>query len=588
MKDEQKQLVVMVVVSMLALIGGQYLVSWWQGPVQESSCAQDSGQQTPSERATPVHPIEPENMVASAPKPSLNNLEPAAQPPQPLDHVLASSQANRIPVETPTLRGSLNLRGGGTLDDMLLSNYAMSIQDGSPSVRLLAPLETSDAYTVSWAWHVGPENARFTLPPEEAVWRVESGRKLAPESPVTLIWENAFVRFRRTFRVDTKGMFFVTSSVTNKGADATMLTLSSRVRRAKPQLENQMMAHEGPIGYLSGALKTVSYDKLASEKRLETQAEQGSWLGVTDKYWLVALAPKEAFQSTIRNLGGRVPVRVSADMDSVTVQPGETQTIESRAYVGAKVLSVLDGYEESQNLRHFDLAVDFGWFYLLTKPTFYVLSWLKSLGGSFAVALLLFTLLLKIFFFPFAQKSYHAMARMKMLTPKLEEVKKRYKDEPQKMSSEVMALYKREKVNPVSGCLPMLLQMPFFFALYKVLSVSIEMRHAPFWGWIHDLAAPDPTNIFNLFGLIPVAMPSMLQMGLWPLLMGLSMYAQQRMSPPPADPAQRAMMLYGMPVIFTYMMSSMSAGLLIFWTLSNVLSIAQQAWITRQDLRAAR
>ena len=483
----------------------------------------------------------------------------------------ALARVNRVPIETPTIRGSVNVTDG-VIDDVVLNNYHETPQKSSPSIRLLSPAGTQQAYYVD----MGLDEEGMT--PARKIWQVTGGDKITPDSSVILAWRSPQgVLYKRCFSVDQAGMFFVTCIVQNQSAQPIYVNLYGAMRRREPKLESQMWSHEGPIGFLNGSLKEIAYQDLTKTKALNMTTR--GWLGITDKYWLAAFAPYEDMRPQIVGHDGHA--LVSFTQDRLRVNPGQIRKVRTRVFVGAKVLDVLDSYEVSQKIEHFDLALDFGWFYFITKPTFYVLSWLKSWAGSFGAAILLFTVLLKLLFFPLANRAYRSMNRMKTLTPELEKMKVRYKDDPQRMSQEVMALYRREKVNPVSGCLPMLLQIPFFFALYKVLSISIEMRHAPFWGWISDLSAPDPTNLFTLFGLLPIHLPSFLHLGLWPMLMGASMFLQQRLSPPPADPMQRMMFMYVMPVMFTFMFGNLAAGVVIYWTWNNLLSVGQQ-WLVTQ------
>ncbi|WP_031933875.1 membrane protein insertase YidC [Candidatus Hepatobacter penaei] len=560
MGDDLRRLLLLGALCIVILMGGDYILSFFRTTPQDPAC-----------ETSPT----PSSLMPGGSATKEASVLPVSK---------ALEGGARVPIDSPSIQGSINLVGG-VLDDVVLKNYRCTLKKDSPSIRLLAPQNTDQAYYAAWTL-VGEGSDAVRVPPEDALWRVEGEGKLTPATPVTLSLAYGSLSLQKTFAIDDTGMFFVRYRVKNEGAQPVSVTLRGDIHRTEPVLENQMMAHEGPIGFFHEGLQEFSYDKLKTKGLIQESPTKG-WLGITDKYWLVAFAPYQVVTPVFQqNAAARVPVSASFATPSMVVMPGQTQDLSSRLFVGAKVLKVLDGYETSQNIKHFDLAVDFGWFYFLTKPTFHVLSWLKTWTGNFGLALLLFTILLKIIFFPLANKSYRSMTRMKLLTPKLEELKKRYKSDPQRMSAEVMALYKREKVNPISGCLPMFLQFPFFFALYKVLSVSIEMRHAPFWGWIQDLSAPDPTNLFTLFGLLPITLPGFLHLGVWPLLMGLSMFLQQKLSPPPADPVQKNMFLYGMPIIFTFMFGQLAAGLVIFWTWNNLLSVGQQWMITRSAAQA--
>lgn len=547
MNNERQNLLTLAIVCMAVLLVGDYLIRQWF----PSALPPEAGQQESAVLQTPSSNTQEESRL------------------WPLNEAL--SRVTRVAIETPAISGSINVTDG-VVDDIVLKGYRQTPQKNSPPIRLLSPAGTRQAYYVD----VGLSDAASI--PVRKTWQVSGGSKLTPDSSVMLTWESPQgVLYKRCFSVDQAGMFFVTCSVHNQSAQPIDVNLYGAIHRREPELQSQMWSHEGPIAFLNGSLTEIAYKDLPAKEMSGTTTR--GWLGITDKYWLTAFAPYEDMRPKITGDDDRA--LVSFQQDRVRLDPGQTQKMRTRFFVGAKVLDVLDSYEVSQKIQHFDLALDFGWFYFITKPTFYVLSWLKSWAGSFGAAILLFTVLLKLLFFPLANRAYRSMNRMKILTPELEKMKVRYKDDPQRMSQEVMALYRREKVNPVSGCLPMLLQIPFFFALYKVLSISIEMRHAPFWGWISDLSAPDPTNLFTLFGLLPISLPGFLHLGLWPILMGASMFLQQRLSPPPADPVQRVMFMYVMPIVFTLMFGNLAAGVVIYWTWNNLLSVGQQWLVTR-------
>jgi YidC/Oxa1 family membrane protein insertase len=502
---------------------------------------------------------------------------PVTEIPQLLTRQQAISEQNRIEINTPALKGSFSLTGT-RFDDLTLKNYYQTTEKNSPRVNLLSPAQTEHPYYAEFGW-MSP-NSNVSTPKSDTHWTVEGNPVLTPETPVVLKWDNGQgITFERTVSIDKNYMIDIKDKVTNSSNQSVDLNAYAKiVRENVPQTSNFFILHEGPIGYLNNELIEIKYDDL-KKTALKTFNSQGGWLGITDKYWLTALIPDQNMNISANFRG--IPVgathRFQADFTGPQMSLAPGQSIESinRLFAGAKVLSLLDAYEEALKIKHFDLAVDFGWFYFLTKPMFYILTTLKAWVGNFGLAILLLTVILKLLFFPLANKSYRSMARMKELQPKIMALKERYSDDKLKMNQEVMELYKREKINPMAGCLPMLIQIPVFFALYKVLFVTIEMRHAPFFGWIHDLSAPDPTTIFNLFGLIPWTPPSFLMIGAWPIIMGGTMLLQQKISPPPADPVQAKMFML-LPVIFTVFLAQFPAGLVIYWAWNNILTIAQQ------------
>jgi YidC/Oxa1 family membrane protein insertase len=500
----------------------------------------------------------------------------------------------RIRVENPRLQGSIGLRGA-RLDDLVLRGYRETVQPGSALVRLFAPRIDSNPYFAQWGWTAA--DGRTAVPGPDTDWTAE-GTQLAPGTPLALRWDNGQGQeFRIQFELDQDFMVTARQSVRNSGAEPVQVLPWARVRRERtPQTAGFFILHEGFTGVLNGRLTEWNYAdaKSEAEKRRGPAMEiesNGGWAGFTDKYWLAALTPVDQTTSVRTayrhsNEGGQD--RWQVDMASPALQsvaPGAEAGLATRLFAGAKEVRLLDGYRDSLGIVDFDKAIDFGWFYWITKPFFYAIDWLFTIFGNFGVAILVFTLALKAAFFPLANKAYTSMARMKVLAPKMTEVRERYKDDPAKAQAEMMALYRSEKVNPASGCLPVLLQIPVFFALYKVLFVTIEMRHAPFFGWIRDLSAPDPTNLFNLFGLLPfdpMALSSFLHMPAWAIAMGITMFLQFKLNPTPPDPIQAKIFAW-MPLIFTFMLASFPAGLVIYWTWNNLLSIAQQYWIQQMD-----
>ena len=500
----------------------------------------------------------------------------------------------RLKILAPKVEGSIDLVGG-RFDDLVLRDYHEEVSAESPLVRLLEPRSDPQPYYVQYGW----TGDGVKLPGPETVWTPsETGptATLAPGKPVTLSWDNGAGQvFQLVVTVDDDYMFSVDQRVQNNGSTPITVFPWSRIRRDyKPLTAGYYILHEGMLGVLGGTLQEQTYDKAKSEAektkgpslKMDTT---GGWAGITDKYWLTALIPDQklpvtaAFRHVTENGSDRYQVDfVPSAGDAVAT--GATDSVTSHLFAGAKVVQLLDRYESEYTIPNFDKAVDFGWFYFLTKPIFYALDFFYHVTGNFGVAIMIFTVIVKALFFPLASKSYRSMSKMKLLGPKMKEIRERLKDEPQKMQAEIMQLYKVEKVNPAAGCLPMVVQIPVFFSLYKVIFVTIEMRHAPFFGWIHDLSAIDPTNVFTLFGLIPwdpAHYSHFLHLGLWPLIMGCTMFFQQKLNPPPPDPVQAKIFQF-MPIIFTFMLSSFPAGLVIYWSWNNTLTILQQWTIMRQ------
>ncbi|WP_102785539.1 membrane protein insertase YidC [Thalassospira sp. GB04J01] len=505
---------------------------------------------------------------------------PGGQPAVPTvnrDDALAKSP--RIAIDTPRVEGSIRLIGG-VIDDIQLQDYHETEEPDSPLIHVLNPTGSNDAYFAEFGW-VGT-GKDVVLPSSETRWSA-SGDTLTVDNPITLSWDNgAGLTFKREISIDQNYLFTVNQSVVNNsGSEVTLHPYGLISRKNKPQTAGFYILHEGPLGVIDGTLTEIDYDDLADDGAVEKKTT-GGWLGITDKYWLVALAPSSDEEMTTRFSHHFAENTDKYQTDYLgaarTVANGSEAKAETRLFAGAKEVTLLDTYAEDYGITNFDLAIDFGWFYFLTKPFFLVLQWMYHLVGNFGVAILLITVAVKAVMFPLANKSYKSMSAMKKLQPQITEMREQFKDDRQRQQQEMMALYKREKINPASGCLPIIVQIPVFFALYKVLFVSIEMRHAPFFGWIQDLSAPDPTSLFNLFGLIPFDPPQMLMIGVWPLIMGLTMFLQQKLNPAPADPTQAKIMMF-LPLIFTFMLASFPAGLVIYWAWNNTLSIIQQRYI---------
>ncbi|TIP45629.1 membrane protein insertase YidC [Mesorhizobium sp.] len=499
------------------------------------------------------------------------------------EQALASTK--RVGIDTPSLEGSINLTGA-RLDDLKLKHYRLTVDKNSPEIELLNPAALPTGYYAEIGF-IGSDKTG-TVPGPETVWTVDGNATLTPATPVTLTFTNdKGLTFKRTFSVDGDYMFTVSDTVQNSGSAAVTLSNYGRVTRFdKPAVASIYVLHEGLIGVTgTEGLQEHTYSSIEEDKQFTPTKSTDGWLGITDKYWAVTLVPteKQPFQPRYAYFEDGRP-RYQADFltDPITVDAGQSATVESEIFAGAKEVAKVNTYAEDRNIRLFDRLIDWGWFIWITKPMFYLIDTMYKFFGNFGLAILATTVVVKAAFYPLANKSYASMANMKKVQPKMLEIREKYADDKMKQQQAMMELYKTEKINPLAGCWPVALQIPVFFALYKVLYITIEMRHAPFFGWIQDLAAPDPTSIFNLFGLIPIALPDMLMIGVWPLIMGLTMFLQMRMNPTPPDPTQ-AMIFTWMPVVFTFMMAGFPAGLVIYWAWNNLLSIIQQGVIMKRQ-----
>ena len=522
--------------------------------------------------------------VASAPAAAPATTEAAADGSVMLEDALKQTQ--RVTIDTPALKGSINLKGA-RFDDIVFKNYRETIDSNSPNIHLLSPSPVANGYFAEIGF-AGDASVGM-LPGPDTLWTVEGNANLTPTTPVVLAFTNdKGITFKRTIAVDANYMFTIADAVTNAGSTDVTLSPYGRVTRyAKPVGTSIYVLHEGAIGYsTSSKLQEVKYAALEEDKEVkpEEKATDG-WLGFTDKYWAAALVPttKVAYQPRYSYFAeGRSRYQADYLSDPLTIKPGATEAVETLFFSGAKEVDKIAAYREDRAIERFDLMIDWGWFYFLTKPMFMLMDYLYKLLGNFGLAILATTVIVKLIFFPLANKSYVSMAHMKTAQPKMQEIKEKYADDRQKQQQAMMELYKTEKINPIAGCWPVLLQIPVFFSLYKVIYVTIEMRHAPFYGWIHDLSAPDPTSLFNLFGLLPFSPPAILLIGVWPLLMGITMFLQMRMNPTPPDPAQAAIFTW-MPIIFTFTMAAFPAGLIIYWAWNNLLSILQQGYIMKRN-----
>ena len=589
----QGNLIIAVIVSLSILIGFQYFYEIprmreardRQAAIEQSQSVGPSLE--PAGRAPlPGAPSVP-GAVATPPAPSTAPTASGAAVPAPAPTPEARgrqlAEAPRVRIVTPRLHGSISLKGA-RLDDLTLATYYETIEPGSPEIVLLSPVGATGAYYAEFGWQAD-EAAGIKRPGPDTVWQTD-GNELTAARPLRLRWDNGDgLRFIRTISVDENYMFSIRQRVENYGNRQVELYPYGLVSRSgTPRVSRFFILHEGPIGVFNETLNEVGYDDVRDEQRIGYETV-GGWIGITDKFWLTALVPDQSQRvraSFSHRLGAGAIDRYQFDYirDVEVVPAGAAVEVVDYLFAGAKEVKLLDGYKDSLGVASFDKAIDFGWFYFLTKPLFYLIAYFNKVLGNFGLAILLLTVIVKIIFFPLANKSYRAMSAMKKLQPEMTKLRERFGEDRARLNKEVMELYKREKANPVSGCLPIAIQIPVFFALYKVMFVTIEMRHAPFFGWIHDLSAPDPLGIMTVFGLFPWDPPGMLaygNIGIWPIIMGASMWLQMRLNPRPPDPVQAKMFMV-LPFVFTFMLGTFPAGLVIYWTWNNMLSIAQQ-WV---------
>ena len=493
-----------------------------------------------------------------------------------LDEALSADK--RVKIETDSIIGSINLKGL-RIDDIVLKKYNETQEEFSEKIRVLRPIDTYDGYEVTFGW-IKNQDANFETPNAESIWKVSnSNATLTSNNEVEFEWSNTTGQtFITTIGLDEDYLFDITQEVKNNSKEEIIINNASKVtRKQAPSLSGMFILHEGLLGVLQEKLELIDYDDLKDDEETLNFESDNGWVGITDKYWLAALIPDQnkSFKAIYTYDNGYIAYYRS--LNATKVAAGSDHVVESQIFIGAKEAKLIDRYQEDYGIYNFDLAIDWGWFYFLTKPLFNVIYFFSELSGNFGLAIIILTVITRIVFFPLANWSFISMAKMKMLQPEMTRIKELHKDDRAQQQQALMALYKKEKVNPISGCLPILIQIPFFFAIYKMLFVSIEMRHAPFYGWIQDLAAKDPTTIFNLFGLIPWDPPSFMIIGIWPVLMGLTMYIQQKLNPAPPDPIQARIFMF-FPLFITILLAQFAAGLVIYWTTNNVLSIIQQ-WI---------
>jgi YidC/Oxa1 family membrane protein insertase len=583
--NESKNTILAIVLSGLVLLIWQYFFGLPYLEKQKQAQQQQQQQSQPV-AGTPARPQEP-GSAAQLPTAPL-----AGQPEHPLSRTEALAKSRRIEVDTPQIRGSIALTGG-RVDDVSLKRYHETIDPNSPNIELLSPSGSPHPFYAELGWLAAP-GSTVKVPASDSIWRQQGSGNLGVDRPVTLIWDNGEgLEFRRTISVDDKYLFSVRDEVLNKSqAPVTLSPYALISRHGTPPTLGYYILHEGLIGELGDKLEEVTYKTIDDKKTMQFKDVRNGWLGFTDKYWAATLLPDISARLqasfTAATIGTLPTYQTAYVLDAQTSQPGGTAAADVRLFAGAKEVTTIDAYAQQLKLNNFDKLIDWGYLYFITKPMFKLIHYFYQLVGNFGVAILIVTVLVKLLFFPLANKSYASMAKMKALQPQMQAVRERYPDDKVKQQQEMMELYKKEKINPLAGCLPIVIQIPVFFSLYKVLFITIEMRHAPFFGWIKDLSAPDPTTVFNLFGLIPwdpshlPLLGPFLMLGAWPLVMGVTMWLQMKLNPAPPDPTQKMMMDW-MPVIFTFMLASFSAGLVIYWAWNNLLSVIQQSIIMHKN-----
>ena len=598
---DNRNTILAVILSGLVLIAWQY---FYNVPQMERQRAQTQAQTELAKSSTPATPgsATPGSTTpqpGATPSPTTPGQPSAGAPVVSRDTAITATP--RIKIETPRVTGSISLRGA-RIDDLALVQYRDTVDPNSPAIVLFSPSNTAHPYYAEFGW-VPASGSTARLPDQNTVWQQEGSGTLSPGNPVTLKYDNGEgLTFRRTIAIDDRFLFTIKDDVTNAGsAPVTLYPFALISRHGKPEVSGYYILHEGLIGYLGEqGLQEYAYTKIDDAKSVAFNVTNG-WLGITDKYWATALLPDTTAKLQARFSSNLVNAKRTYQtdylLDPQTIAIGGTASANARLFAGAKEAGVVGinfpfaghgGYNKELGLNRFDLLIDWGWFHFITKPMFLALDYFYHLVGNFGVSILLVTVLVKLLFFPLANKSYESMAKMKSVQPQLAALKERYPDDRQKQQQEMMEIYRKEKINPIAGCLPIALQIPVFFSLYKVLFITIEMRHAPFYGWIKDLSAHDPTNLFNLFGLLPFdpthipVIGFYLALGVWPIIMGITMWFQMKLNPTPPDPTQK-MIFDWMPLIFTFMLASFPAGLVIYWAWNNLLSVLQQSYIMHKN-----
>jgi YidC/Oxa1 family membrane protein insertase len=600
---EHRNTILAIVLSLIVVVGWQYLVGYPQMEKQrrEALLKQQEQSQSQPGAATPGAPATPASPAPQAGAPPVPGAPAAAAPAQTATREAVIGASAHVAIETPRLNGSIDLKGA-RIDNLALEQYRETTDPNSPPIVLFSPSGAPDAYYAEFGW-VPAAGTIGKVPGPDTVWKEDGSGALRVDHPVVLTYDNGSgLIFRRTIAVDDHYLFSIRDQVENKGANpVTLYPYALISRHGTPKTLGYYILHEGLIGVMGDqGLQEETYKKIEEKKTVSWDVTD-AWLGFTDKYWAAALLPdtdaKVHARFSAGESGGQNTYQTDYLLEPQTVAPGATAAANARLFAGAKEVSVVGinfpfasagGYNQALGLNHFDLLIDWGWFYFITKPMFLAIDFFFHLVGNFGIAILIVTVLVKLLFFPLANKSYASMAKMKAVQPELTMIRERYADDKVKQQQAMMELYKKEKINPVAGCLPIAIQIPVFFSLYKVLFITIEMRHAPFYGWIHDLSAPDPSNIFTLFGLIPfdpTVIPvfgSFLHLGAWVVIMGITMWVQMKLNPAPPDPTQQ-MIFNWMPIIFTFMLAAFPAGLVIYWAWNNTLSVLQQSAIMHRN-----
>ena len=519
--------------------------------------------------------IQPEKNITSesTDAPSLEQNEPVSK----ISRTDAINEGNRILFENDSIKGSISLTGS-SIDDLTFKKYTKTL-NGKDNIVLLNPKKVQNGYFVETGWVTANKN--IEIPNSTTIWKIEGNNKLTPNSPVKLVWtSDDSIKFEKKISIDNQYLFTINQTIINN-SDKTynFYTYGQIIRNEAPEVTNFYILHEGLLGVFDDQLIEEDYDDI-EEKKYSVNAEAG-WLGITDKYWITSLIPEEEKKFRAEFDYKNKFKANFIETNATEVGANETKSNNIKIIIAAKEVDIIDGYAERLNINKYDLAIDWGWFYFIVKPLFFVTDYFFKLTGNFGISIILITFCIRLIFFPLANYSFRSMAKMKVLQPEMARLKELHKEDKMKLQQEMMALYKKEKVNPVSGCLPIFIQIPFFFAIYKMLFVTIEMRHQPFFGWIKDLSERDPTSIFNLFGLIPWDPPSFLLIGAWPVLMGVTMFLQQKLNPAPPDPVQAKIFMF-FPLFLTVILAPFPSGLVIYWTINNVLTMAQQYVIMKR------